>query len=86
MVRVMSQHRRDRWADRIAAAHQARPQAKRAPKEAPWEQNLAGIKAACKRARRECERERKLLEEYEAERGHAIGALVEAEQQRHAGR
>jgi hypothetical protein len=72
MVRVMSQHRRGRRADRIA---QARPQAKRASKEAPWEQNLAGIKAACKRARRECERERKLLEEYEAERGHAIGAL-----------
>jgi hypothetical protein len=76
----MSQYRRDR-AYRIVAARHARPQAERAA----WEQNLAGIKAACKRARRECERERKLLEEYKAEREHAIGALVEAGRRQHAG-
>ena len=81
MGRAMSQYRRDR-ADRIVAAHHGRPQVESAPKGAAWEQNLAGIKAACKRARRECDRERKLLEEYEAEREHAIGAL----QQQHAGR
>jgi hypothetical protein len=78
----MSQYRRDRA---VVAAHHARPQVESAPKGAAWEQNVAGIKAACKRAMRECERERKLLEEYEAEREHAIGALVKAGRQQHAG-
>jgi hypothetical protein len=85
MGRAMTQYRRDHRAE-IAAAYHARPRTERAPKGAAWEQNLAGIKAACKRARRDCDRERKLLEEYEAERGHAISALVEAERRRHAGR
>lgn len=79
----MSERRSDLPA-KLAAAYYARPQAERDAEWAVFGKNLARIKASAAKARRECERERELLEEYEAERERAIDALVEAERRRHA--
>jgi hypothetical protein len=57
-------------AARFAAAYSER----RGAGAAAFERNLAEIKASVAKARRGCEREREILEDYEAERERARGA------------
>jgi hypothetical protein len=66
-MRVMTDQP-SKLATRLAGRYCARP---RDAGAAAFERNLAEIKASV--AKRECERERKLLEDYEAERERARG-------------